>query len=204
MTTKRWRQIGQRWSTRQRRPAGAWRHELLLWLITATVGVAGEIGFYTLIKVGARVPFVGPLLFGFAWRVDSRLPLDGVWHVPIRMLFGQCSLWMAPVYATCTCAMIRPLARLLRRWPFWARAAVYGVVIALAEGAWGLLYQALLGFSVWTYRDAGAVLGGATSLRIVPLWMLVGLFAERLVIELSHPVWRNAVALRWRREEQGE
>lgn len=167
--------------------------ELFLFAVTGILGVAGEVFFYNLVKAGRLVPGIADLLFSFDWRVDGRLALGAIWNAPIHAFFGQCSLWMLPVYAGAACYVVRPLSRLLRGRHVLLRAAAFAAGITLFEGVAGLVYRPLLGFSVWTYVDSGAIWGGATSLRILPLWGLVGLFTERLVVELSHPAWNRAL-----------
>jgi len=170
------------------------------WLVavTSVIGLAGEVLFYPLVRAGRALPLVGDLLFSFAWRTDAALGLDGVWSAPAHALFGQASLWMAPVYAGATLLVVRPLWLLLGGLPAPVRALAYGPAIAAFEGAAGLLYERALGLAIWRYEDAGALLGGATSLRIVPLWMLVGLVAERVAREADHPA--VLAVLRWRLE----
>jgi hypothetical protein len=167
--------------------------ELFLLAITGIIGVAGEVFFYNLVKAGRLVPGLADILFSFDWRVDARLALGSIWEAPLQAFFGQCSLWMIPVYAGAACYVVRPLSRLLRGRHALLRAAAFAVGITLFEGLAGVVYRPLLGFSVWTYVDSGAVWGGATSLRILPLWGLVGLCTERVVVELSHPAWSRAL-----------
>lgn len=166
--------------------------EILLFAVTGILGVAGEVFFYNLVRAGRLVPGLADILFSFDWRVDGRLSLGSIWDVPIHAFFGQCSLWMIPVYAGATLYVVRPLSRLLRGQHVILRAAAFAVGITLFEGVAGVVYRPLLGFSVWTYVDSGAFWGGATSLRILPLWGIVGLFTERVITELSHPAWSRA------------
>jgi omega-6 fatty acid desaturase (delta-12 desaturase) len=172
-----------------------------VWLlaVTGVIGLAGEVMFYPLVRAGKSVPGLAGLLFSFEWRVDPSLGLDAIWSVPARTLFGQASLWMAPVYAAASLLVVRPLWILLRGKPAPVRAAAYGIGIALLEAAAGRVAEGALGVALWTYVDDGAVLGGTTSWRIVPLWMLVGLVAERVVREAEHPAVLAALRRRLRR-----
>lgn len=167
--------------------------ELFLLAVTGIIGVAGEVFFYNLVKAGRLIPGLADVFFSFDWRVDGRFSLGSIWEAPLRACFGQCSLWMLPVYAGAACYVVRPLSRLLSGRHALVRAAAFAVGITLFEGVAGLVYRPLLGFSVWVYVDDGALWGGATSLRILPLWGLVGLFVERVIVELSHPAWTRAL-----------
>jgi hypothetical protein len=168
------------------------------WLVavTAVIGTTGELFFYTLVKVGRTLPVAGPLLFSFDWRVDPALGLDAIWAAPVVGLFGQASLWMAPVYVGASLLVVRPLWLVLQRQPVPLRAAAYAVGITLFEGLVGLAYQRWLGLAIWTYADGGAFWGGATSWRITPLWMLIGMVSEAVVREADHPAWLAALRQR--------
>ena len=62
--------------------------------------VAGEVAFYTVVKVGRLLPAPVDALFQFVWLVDPSLELGRVWTVPLRSLYGQASLWMFLVYGS--------------------------------------------------------------------------------------------------------
>jgi hypothetical protein len=150
------------------------------------VGLSSEIIFYNLVRLCSRVPGLS-LLFRFEWRVDERLGLDRIWDTPAVAAFGQCSLWMFPVYALASFGFIEPLYRHLLRYPVALRAAAYGSAILLWEGVSGRLLQAFTGYEIWRYADAGAVLWGMTSLYILPIWMITGLLVELIYRELMDP-----------------
>src|SRR5216683_7705338 len=78
-------------------------------------GMAGELFWYTLARVCRQLPLLR-WLFSFEWRVDPRLGLEHVWHVPLRTLYGQCSLWMFPVYALCMIGIVEPFYRRFAHW----------------------------------------------------------------------------------------
>jgi omega-6 fatty acid desaturase (delta-12 desaturase) len=171
-------------------------YHCFLLILTGILGVAGEVFFYSLVKIGRTIPFISDLFFSFNWQIDGKLNLGNIWQTEVYTFFGQCSLWMMPVYAVSACYIVRPLMFRLIQLPFLVRGIFYGIGITIFEGLAGLVYQKILGFSVWTYTDDGAFLYGATTWRIVPLWILVGLFTEILMWELSNPVWREAFGTR--------
>jgi hypothetical protein len=147
-------------------------------------GLAMEVVFYNLVRNLCHVPVLG-LLFQFDWQVDQRLGLDHIWHVPPRSAFGQCSLWMFPVYAVasfCIEFLYRNFTDLA--WPL--RALAYGLVIFLWECASGWLLFWGTGFKIWFYADAGNFFE-MTSWRILPIWCLTGLFVEYLYRQLMDP-----------------
>jgi hypothetical protein len=151
----------------------------------AGVGIAAEIGFYNLVKLGRRIPGVSAL-FQFGWKVDPRLHLDAVWDAPLRTLFGQCSLWMALVYAGASMFFIEPIYRNTLRLPAGLRAIFYGAAILFWEAVTGWLLFWGTGFKIWFYDDAWNIVG-MTSLLIAPIWCLTGLLVERVYRELMDP-----------------
>jgi hypothetical protein len=156
----------------------------------------GELFFYNLIRLGRALPVVR-MLFQFDWQVDPALRLHGIWATPPHMLYGQCSLWMFPEYAFALLLLIEPLSRWLRGRSILLRAMVYGVAILLYEGLTGLLLQGALGYAVWCYGDAYAILGGSTTLLILPACCFVGLYNEMVIREVNHPAVRRYVLERF-------
>lgn len=151
----------------------------------ASVGVAAEIGFYNLVKLGRRIPGVSAL-FQFGWKVDPRLHLDAIWDVPLRTLFGQCSVWMALVYAGASMFFIEPIYRRTLRVHVAVRALMYGTAILLWEAVSGWLLFWGTGYKIWLYDDAWNIVG-MTSLLIAPIWCVTGLLVERVYRELMDP-----------------
>jgi hypothetical protein len=147
-------------------------------------GIAMEIVFYNLVRNLSGVPVVG-LLFQFDWQVDESLGLSHMKCVAPRSLFGQCSLWMFPVYAVasfCIEFLYRNFTDVF--WPL--RALAYGLVIFLWECASGWLLFWTTGLKIWFYADAGNFFE-MTSWRILPIWCLTGLFVEYLYRQLMDP-----------------
>jgi hypothetical protein len=159
---------------------------LFRWVVYGTVMCVGELFFYNLIRLGRALPVV-QMLFQFDWQVDPALKLNGIWATPPHMLYGQCSLWMFPEYAFALLLMIEPLSRWMHGRSVLLRALVYGVAILLYEGLTGLLLKGVLGYAVWCYRDAYAILEGSTTLLILPACCLIGLYNERVTREVNHP-----------------
>lgn len=153
-------------------------------LVYGLLGVALEVFFYNVVKASRGVPVL-ELLFRFDWRVDERLQLDQVWNVPLISLFGQCSLWMFPVYAV-ACFGIEALYARLYAAPWALRAALYGLLIFLWECASGWLLLWGTGYRIWHYEDAGAFFE-MTSWFILPVWMATGLIVEFLYRQLMDP-----------------
>lgn len=164
---------------------------LLRFVLYGFVGLASEVIFYTLVRVGRMIPGV-ELLFRFSWKVDPRLGLDGVWKAPLVALFGQCSLWMFLVYGLAAFFLIERVYRRLYAYPVLLRAAAYGLVILAFEAASGLAFERLTGFKIWYYDDPLNVLG-MTSLAIGPIWMVTGLLVELIYRELMDPRVRDAI-----------
>ena len=157
---------------------GALQFALGRLVVYGTVGLASELFFYNLCKVGRGTPVLR-WAFQFDWRVDPRLGLDAVWSAPTEALYGQASLWMFLVYGGCSLLLVEPLYRRCARWPLPARALAYALAILAGEWATGWGLRALTTYDIWYYADAGA-LGRMTSLYLVPAWCVTGLVAEGL------------------------
>lgn len=153
-------------------------------------GTALEVFFYTLVKAGRGVPVV-QWLFGFDWRVDERLNLGAVWAAPLISLFGQCSLWMFVVYAVASFG-IETLYRRMFGLHVAVRALAYGALILSWECVSGWLLLWLTGYRIWFYADPGALFE-MTSLLILPVWVVTGLFVEYLYRQLMDPELVNAI-----------
>jgi hypothetical protein len=150
------------------------------------LGLSSEIFFYNLVRVARHVPLL-EALFRFRWQVDERLALNGIWDTPVITAYGQCSLWMFPVYGVACFFFVEPLYRWMLYQHTALRAAVYGIVILLFEGFSGLFLEALTGYRIWYYADAGSILWEMTSLYILPVWMVTGLISEFIYRELMDP-----------------
>lgn len=150
------------------------------------VGLSSEIFFYNLVRIARDVPLL-EALFRFRWQVDERLALNGIWDTPAITAYGQCSLWMFPIYGVACFFFVEPLYRWMLYQHTALRAAVYGIVILLFEGFSGLLLESVTGYRIWYYADAGAILWQMTSLYILPVWMVTGLLAEFIYRELMDP-----------------
>ncbi len=153
-------------------------------------GTALEIFFYNLVKVSRGVPVL-EYFFRFDWRVDERLNLAAVWGAPLRSLFGQCSLWMFVVYAVASFG-IESLYRRMFGMHVITRAVAYGTLILCWECLSGWLLFWLTGYKIWFYADAGALFE-MTSLYILPVWIVTGLFVEYLYRQLMDPDLVSAI-----------
>lgn len=154
--------------------------------IYGIIGIAAEVVFYTLVRIGRGIPGIGKLFFGFGWHVDPKLELDHVWEAPLIAGFGQSSLWMFPVYAICAFCFLEIEYRKLAKYHFLLRALAYGLTINAWEILTGYVLLWTTGYKIWYYDDAAAVLG-MTSMFITPVWMCAGLIIETVYRELMDP-----------------
>lgn len=154
--------------------------------IYGIIGIAAEVVFYTLVRIGRQIPGIGHWLFGFQWHVDPKLGLDHVWEAPLVACFGQSSLWMFPVYAVCAFFFLEAEYRLLARRHFLLRALAYGLTINVWEIITGWVLLWTTGYKIWFYDDTAAVLG-MTSMFITPVWMTAGMIIETVYRELMDP-----------------
>ncbi|MBN2511236.1 MAG: hypothetical protein JXB03_13230 [Spirochaetales bacterium] len=170
---------------------------LFRFLIYGAIGTIGEVGFYTVLKIGRTLPPFLSWIFSYHWLVDPRLGLNQMWEVPIRTLYGQASLWMYLVYgAVCLFGLERSY-RHIRHWPVLVRALLYGLVILVMECALGWVLRALVGYDIWYYDDGPLTIFRYTSFAVLPMWCIVGLFSENFfhIIDKLTRV-KNELALR--------
>jgi hypothetical protein len=157
-------------------------------LIYGSVLVAGEVSFYTIVKVGRQLPFWLAWAFQFQWAVDARLELGHVWDAPVRTLYGQASMWMFFVYGCIALFGVEPAYHHVKSLPWVVRGVLYTIVILSMECAAGWILRALTGYDIWYYEDGVLTILRYTSLAIAPAWFAVGLISEsfiRLVDKLT-------------------
>lgn len=164
---------------------------LLRYVIYGVIGLAAEVLFYSLVRIGRGIPWVGKF-FLFGWHVDPRLGLDHVWEAPLVAGFGQSSFWMFPVYGTCAFFLLEPWYRRLAGRHVFLRALVYGLTINAWEIVSGWLLYWATGYQIWYYDDALAI-AHMTSLFILPVWMATGLIVEAVYRELMDPATKDAL-----------
>ncbi len=156
------------------------RRALFRFAIYGSLLVSGEVAFYSLVKIGRRLPDFVAWMFHFQWAVDDRLGLERVWTVPIRTLYGQASLWMFFVYGAIALLGLETAYRRIKKWPWLARGGVYMVVILAMECALGWVLVLTTGYEIWYYAD-GLAIFRYTSLAIAPMWFVLGLLSENFM-----------------------
>jgi hypothetical protein len=155
----------------------AFRRAAFRFFVYGSLLVAGEVAFYTLVKLGRLMPAPIDGLFQFIWLVDPALELGRVWTVPIKSLYGQASLWMFFVYGAIALFGLETAYHRVRRWPWLLRGLLYAVVILAMECATGWVLLWGTGLKIWYYADRWSIFT-FTSLAIAPLWFALGLLAE--------------------------
>jgi uncharacterized protein DUF6765 len=158
------------------------RRALFRFAIYGSILTFGEIGFYTLVKIGRIFPAqIVRDLFTFEWCVDPRLHLEVIWNAPIKTLFGQASLWMFLVYATIGLFGIEPVYKRIKNQFFILRGLTYMMVILFMEWGLGWILCPIIGYDIWYYTDPLSFGLKYTSLAIAPMWFISGLVAENFV-----------------------
>jgi hypothetical protein len=157
----------------------AFKRALFRFSVYGSLCVFGEVAFYSIVKVGREIPIVKNL-FQFQWAVDDRLHWDAVWHTPIKVLYGQASLWMFFVYAAITFVGIEPVYKKIRHKNIFLRGAVYMVIILSMECLTGWILRFVVDFEIWYYGGDLAIFR-YTSLAIAPMWFIVGLMSENFI-----------------------
>jgi hypothetical protein len=157
------------------------RRAAFRFFIYGAMMMAGEVAFYTLVKIGRAMPctFVNSL-FHFQWLVDPGLGLDAVWRAPVRALYGQASLWMFFVYGGIGLFGIEPMFKRIGHCHWMLRGITYMLVILFMECATGWMLRGITGYDIWYYADRYAIFK-YTSWAIAPLWFITGLLSENFV-----------------------
>ncbi|MCX7748748.1 MAG: hypothetical protein N2645_17960 [Clostridia bacterium] len=163
----------------------------LRFIIYGMIGVFAEVCQYSFVKIGRMIPGV-EWFFKFQWRVDDKLDLNGIWEVPWYTLYGQCSLWMFPVYGLCALLFLERVYRItkVRRYNWIIRGICYSITITLFEIVSGFILWGITGYKIWYYSDV-ANLFNMTSLFLLFVWFVTGLFVEIVYKELLESSLRN-------------
>ncbi|MBL8027059.1 MAG: hypothetical protein JNL74_11645 [Fibrobacteres bacterium] len=157
------------------------RRAAFRFFIYGSMMIVGEVGFYTLCKIGRSVPLVLVNdLFKFEWLVDPRLNLTAVWDAPIIVLYGQASLWMFFVYGCIGLFGIEPVYKRIKHSPIILRGLTYMFIILFMECLTGWILHWTIKYDVWYYGDKWDILK-YTSWAIAPLWFITGLLSENFV-----------------------
>jgi hypothetical protein len=149
-------------------------------IVYGSILVFGEIVFYNITKIGRTLPFWANWLFRYQWLVDPRLELNHIWDVPMKVLYGQASLWMFIVYGTIALFGVENAYKKLLKWNWFVRGCIYMVIILVMECAWGWILLWITGYDIWYYEGILAVFK-YTSLAIAPMWFIVGLLSENII-----------------------
>lgn len=163
----------------------------LRFIVYGMVGVFSEVCQYTFVKIGRMIPVV-ELAFRADWKVDEKLGLDKIWDVPWYTLYGQCSLWMFPVYGLCALILLERIYKLSVKYQlYWfVRGALYALAITLFELVSGLILWKITGYKIWCYNDPGNIMN-MTSIFLFAIWFVTGLFVEFLYKELTESSLRD-------------
>ena len=97
-------------------------------------------------------------------------------------LKGQTSLWMFPIYGSA--AFLAPIMQKLKNAPLFKRGFVYMSCIFLGEYISGSLLKRR-NMCPWDYSRTPYHLNGVIRLDYAPVWFLVGLLYERILLRKS-------------------
>lgn len=94
-------------------------------------------------------------------------------------LMGNSSLWMFPIYGSA--AFLSPIMQRIRNAPLLGRGVVYMSCIFLGEYVSGILLKRR-DMCPWDYSRTPWQVNGVIRLDYAPVWFLVGLLYERLLL----------------------
>lgn len=151
-------------------------------LMYGMLGVFSEVCLYSIVKFGRELPLIS-WMFNFQWRVDDSLKLNGIWQTPIKVLFGQCSLWMFLVYGICGFFVIEKIYQKIFNTHWLLRGLLYACSILIIEFISGFTLLYITGYRIWYYCDALNIFH-MTSLYTLPMWFITGMLVETIYREL--------------------
>ncbi|TYQ16189.1 UNVERIFIED_CONTAM: hypothetical protein Cloal_2711 [Acetivibrio alkalicellulosi] len=158
---------------------------LLRFFFYGMIGVFSEVCYYSIVRIGRMIPIIN-LAFKTEWRTDESLGLNAIWDTPWYVFFGQCSLWMLPVYGVCSMLVIEKLYRYSCRhdlhWIF--RGTMYSISIIIFELIAGYILWWITGYQIWYYSDAGNIFK-MTSIFLFFVWFVAGMLVEFIYIEFA-------------------
>lgn len=97
-------------------------------------------------------------------------------------LTGKTSLWMFPIYGMAV--IIKPLYRLIQKFPVLLRAFIYSVFIFVGEFISGSILKKHQ-MCPWDYSKSRANIKGVIRLDYAPYWMATGLLYEKILCRNS-------------------
>ena len=95
-----------------------------------------------------------------------------------KKLEGHSSIWMLPIYGLAS--TIGDVYPKITRWPRLARAFLYGIGFFVVEFISGK-FLTRIGVCPWCYDGCKYSVDGVIRLDYFPLWMLAGMFYERIL-----------------------
>ncbi|MBN1960149.1 MAG: hypothetical protein JW841_04325 [Deltaproteobacteria bacterium] len=161
--------------------AQRFRRATFRFFIYGSMLVAGEVSFYSMVKIGRELPSFIAWLFQFQWAVDDRLHLEQIWYAPIGTFYGQASLWMFFVYGSIALFGLEPAYHRVNKWPWYVRGSLYMLIILTMECSTGWILKAITGYDIWYYQDGVLNILRYTSLAIAPMWFALGLISENFI-----------------------
>ena len=93
-------------------------------------------------------------------------------------LKGNTSLWMFPIYGMA--AFLKPIYRLIRKWPITLRGLFYTVCIFTTEFITGRALQKRK-LCPWNYENSPYNIGGVIRIDYAPYWFGTGLLYEYIL-----------------------
>lgn len=174
-------------NSQNKRKIAGYVYVLLRFAVYGMVGVVAEVTNYTLVKLGRKTPLTS-WIFQADWRVDEKLNLNAIWGKQCVWwsLYGQCSLWMFPVYGLCSIVFIERIYRVCKEHNINIvfRGVFYSLAILLFEFISGFILLYTTGLKIWCYKDSLNIME-MTTLNLFPLWFFTGLFVEMIYRELK-------------------
>ena len=92
---------------------------------------------------------------------------------------GTTSVIMFPIYGLA--AIIKPMYKILKRFPFYIRGIIYAAGMFFVEFASGLFLKKYK-CCPWDYSKCPLNIKGVIRIDYAPVWFLIGLLFERILV----------------------
>ena len=106
--------------------------------------------------------------------------LDSIRSGKDRELTCHTSIWMFPIYGAAS--LLTPICKILKNTNAFIRGGIYTILIFLTEFFTGSLLKKFQACP-WDYSKSKLNVKGVIRLDYAPLWFLMGLFYERVLVK---------------------
>ena len=129
------------------------------------------------------------ILFGLGLEVFataiSKVFIKG-WNKDTKLLNGDVSVWMAPIYGLAIFFCFEPLHKIISFLPVYIRFTIWGFCFMGFEFLTGLVYDKVFGIRPWNYDNDDGNICGYTKWGLFCYWAFASFWLESLTVFLIY------------------